>query len=139
MPDPTLEHPIEIYARKNPPPSAPAPSAVQIEIESPAANAMVRTDRTSTTLTGLVRGIQPGDYVRVDVFTNKWYSQGGEIRPGAPVGMFQQSIYLGGEGREQCFHIVRARLFDPGGRLLAAAANFNVARLNADGTPPSCR
>ena len=139
MPDPTLEHPIEIYARKNPPPSAPSPSAAQIEIESPAANALVSTDNTSTTLTGLVRGIQPGDYVRIDVFTNKWYSQGGEIRPGAPVGAFQQSIYLGGEGREQCFHIVRARLFDPAGRLLAAAANFNVARLNADGTPPSCR
>ncbi|HEV2287834.1 MAG TPA: glycosyltransferase family 39 protein [Candidatus Acidoferrales bacterium] len=139
MPDPTLEHPIEIYARKNPPPSLPAPSAAQIAIESPAANAVVRTENTSTTLTGMVRGIQPGDYVRVDVFTNKWYSQGGEIRPGAPVGAFEQSIYLGGEGREQCFHIVRARLLDPTGRLLATAANFNVARLNADGTPPSCR
>lgn len=138
MPDPTLEHPIEIYARKNPPPSAPAPSATQIEIESPAANAIVRTDRTATILTGMVRGIQPGDYVRIDVFTNKWYGQGGRIRPGAPDGAFSQSIYLGGEGREQCFHIVRARLFDPSGHLLAAATNFNVARLNADGTPPSC-
>lgn len=139
MPDPTLQHPLEIYSRKNPPPAAPAPSAAQIEIENPAANAIVRTENTSTTLTGLVRGIHPGDYVRVDVFTNKWYTQGGKIRPGTPIGAFEQSIYLGGEGREQCFHIVRARLFDPAGHLLATAANFNVARLNPDGTPPSCR
>jgi hypothetical protein len=87
----------------------------------------------------MVKGIQTGDYVLVDVFTNQWYLQGRKIFPGAPVGAFTQTIHLGGSGRQQCFHIVRVRLFDPAGHFLARAMNFDIARANPDGSPPNCR
>ena len=86
-----------------------------------------------------MKGIEPGDYVLADVFTNHWYRQTNKLRPGAPDGDLTAAIYLAGEGREQCYHIVRVRLFDPSGRFLDAAMSFNVARANADGSAPVCR
>lgn len=132
--DPVLGQTIEIYERQNPPAAKPESPAPQIEITSPAAGALVPTANKATTLTAVVRGIRAGDYALVDVFTNRWYRQGGKIRPGVPDDEFSRTIYLAGEGREQCYHIVRVRLFDSQGRFLSSALNFNVARANPDGT-----
>ena len=138
-PDPVTGHRIEIYERTNPAAMAPTENGPQVVITAPAGGAVVRTDGDMTTLSGAVKGIQLGDYVLVDVFTNRWYRQGGKILPGAPDGAFTQAIHLGGGGREQCFHIVRARLFDPSGHFLARAMNLDIARAYPDGTPPNCR
>ncbi|MFZ3244660.1 MAG: glycosyltransferase family 39 protein [Candidatus Acidiferrales bacterium] len=139
MPDATLGQRIQIYERQNPP-AAPAPVPVaRIEIVAPASNALVQTNRTATTLRASVRDIAPGDYVLADVFTNRWYPQTGKLRPGAPDGDLSATIYLAGQGREQCYHIVRVRLFDPSGGLIDSALSFSVARANAGGSAPSCR
>ena len=138
MPDPVLGQPIEVYERQNPPAIKWESARPQIQITAPAAGALVRTQNKATMLTAVVDGIQPGDYALVDVFTNRWYPQSEKIRPGAPDGSFSQMIYLAGEGREQCYHIVRVRVFDSRGDFLTAAMNFNIARANADGTA-SCR
>lgn len=143
MPDPTLGQAIRIYERENPPAAVAPPdgraAAAQIAIVSPAANSVVQTNRTATTLRARVHGISPGDYVVADVFTDRWYTQTGKLRPGAPDGDLSATIYLAGEGREQCYHIVRVRLFDSSGHLLDSALNFNVARANANGAIPACR
>jgi 4-amino-4-deoxy-L-arabinose transferase-like glycosyltransferase len=138
MPDPTLGQTIQIYERQNPPAAARPAVTPRIEITSPASNAVVRTDHTATTLQARVFDISPGDYVLADVFTNRWYAQSGKLRPGAPDGGLSATIYLAGEGREQCYHIVRVRLFDPAGHLLNSALSLNVARANPDGSAPAC-
>ena len=138
-PDPVTGHEIEIYERTNPAATVPTGSGPQVVITAPAEGALVRTNGDSAMLSGTVKGIQAGDYVVVDVFTNQWYRQGGKIFPGAPEGAFTQTIHLGGGGRQQCFHIVRVRLFDPAGHFIARAMNFDIARANPDGTLPNCR
>ncbi len=139
MPDATLGQHIQIYERQNPP-AVPAPVPVaRIEIVTPSSNAVIQTDHTATILHASVEDIAPGDYVLADVFTNRWYPQTGKLRPGAPDGDLTATIYLAGEGREQCYHIVRVRLFDPSGGLIDSALSFNVARANAGGSAPACR
>src|SRR5690348_7325728 len=132
--DAVLGQPIEIYERQSPPAMRWEPARLQIEISTPASGALVRTQSKATTLVAAVRGAQPGDYAVVDVFTNRWYRQGEKILPGVPDGVISQTIFLAGEGRQQCYHIVRVRLFDSQDRFLLAAMNFNVARANPDGS-----
>lgn len=139
MPEPNRGQQIRIYERENPPAAAPSSSPPQIHINTPPSNALVQTNRTATELQAAVNGISAGDYVIADVFTNRWYTQTGKIRPGAPDGNLSARIYLAGQGREQCHHIVRVRLFDPSGHLLATALNFNVVRADVDGAAPACR
>lgn len=138
MHDPVLGQPIEVYERQNPPAAKWVSVSPRIQITSPAAGALIRTQNKATTLTAAVKGIHSGDYALVDVFTNRWYPQSGKICPGVPDDSFSQTIYLAGEGREQCYHIVRVRLFDSSGHFLSAAMNFNVARANPDGSA-GCR
>lgn len=139
MPDPTLGQRIEIYQRQLPPAVPPRAPPAQVEIIAPASDTVVQTDRTATVLQARVKDIEPGDYVTADVFTNRWYRQTGKLRPGAPDGDVTATIYLAGEGRERCYHIVRVRLFDPSGHFLDAATSFGVVRANADGSVPACR
>lgn len=134
MPDPVLGQLIEVYERQNPPVAKWESTRPQIQIISPAAETLVRTQNNATTLTADVKGIHSGDYALVDVLTNRWYSQSGKIRPSVPDGSFSQTIYLAGEGREQCYHVVRVRVFDSRGNFLSAAMNFNIARANPDST-----
>lgn len=139
MPEPNLGQQIRIYERESPPAAVPSSSGAQIHISAPLSNALVQTDRTATALQANVTGISSGDYVVADVFTNRWYTQTGKIRPGAPDGSLSATIYLAGEGREQCHHIVRVRLFNPSGYPLASAMSFNVVRAEANGSVPACR
>ncbi len=139
MPDSNLGQTIQIYERQNPPAAVSTAPAPQIEILAPASNSVVQTNHTATTLHARVFGIDPGDYIIADVFTNRWYTQTGKLRPGAPDGGLSATIYLAGEGREQCHHIVRVRLFSPSSNFLNSALNFNIARANPNGTTPACR
>lgn len=138
-PDPIGGHPIEIFERTNPPAIEAAHGGPQVVITAPANGVAVRTTGDAGTVSAEVRAIRPGDYALVDIFTNRWYRQGGKIFPGAPDGAFTQTVHLGGAGREQCFHIVRVRVFDSAGHFLTRAMNFNIARLNPDGSSPNCR
>ncbi|HKW89250.1 MAG TPA: glycosyltransferase family 39 protein [Candidatus Acidoferrales bacterium] len=136
--DPVLGQPIEIYERQSPPAAEREPGVSQVEITMPAPGSLVRTRNKATTLGATVRRAQAGDYAVVDVFTNRWYRQGAMVYPSVPNGVISQDVYLAGEGREQCYHIVRIRLFDPHGRFIASAMNFNIARANPDGSS-GCR
>lgn len=138
MPDPVLGQPIEIYERQSPAPPVPAPTGPRIEILSPASGSAVHTEAKATILHGTATGVAPGGYVRVEVFTNHWYLQGGKIYPRWADGGFSTEIYLAGERHQQCNHLVRARLYDERGRVVASVLHFGIARANTDGTPPSC-
>ena len=146
MPEPALQRRIEIYERVNPPATTAASNVAagaspnlspRVEILFPAAGAAVRTSGIETKLEGRVEGAPAGAYLLAELFTNRWYSQGGRIIPGA-AGAFTQPLYLGGQGAQQCNHVVRVRLYDAGGNWLATATQFGIIRANADGSSPSC-
>jgi len=74
----------------------------------------------------------------VDVFTNRWCPQGGKISPAQADGAFSGTVQLGGKGRQQCYHLVRARLYDDHGQRQAVAMQYGIARANPDGAAPNC-
>jgi hypothetical protein len=137
--DPTLGRTLEIFERQNPPAAKAAPSGPGVEILSPRAGELARTDGTATMLRGVVRGARPGAHLRVDVFTNRWYPQSKNIYPDSADGSFSQTIYLGGEGAQQCHHLVRARLYDAQDHAVASTVVYEIARANPDGSAPGCR
>jgi len=121
--DPVLGHKIEVYAK---PGSTGASSPVRIT--APASNAAVATKNDKSTMAqGIVEGAQSGSTAQFEVFTDRWYAQGPPV-PIAADGTFQQTIFLGGEGSQECYHLVRARIFDPQGKPTAFALNYGVGR-----------
>lgn len=139
MPDPNLHHDIEIYERLDLTQAVPGSAGPQIEIVSPSRQSVVQTAESPNSLQGVARGARPGWFVLVDVFTNRWYPQGGKIFPAGVDGAFSGTIQLGGEGRQQCYHLVRARLYDDHGQRQAVAMQYGIARANPDGSAPDCR
>ncbi|HWZ45179.1 MAG TPA: glycosyltransferase family 39 protein [Candidatus Saccharimonadales bacterium] len=134
--EPTLGQKIEIYAR---PAAAPVvENSVSIRLLTPANNAIVVARGEESTAEGTTTGAASGWFVQLEVFTDRWYQQGGNI-PVATDGSFRHTITLGGQGRQQCYHLLRARLFDAVGQSRAVAINSAVARANPDGSPPACR
>jgi hypothetical protein len=138
MPDPNLHQDIEIYERLDLTQAVPGSAGPQIQIVSPIGQSVVKAAESTTLLEGVARGAGPGWFVLVDVFTNRWYPQGGKIFPARADGAFSGTIQLGGEGRQQCYHLVRARLYDDHGQRQAVAIQFGIARANPDGTAPNC-
>jgi dolichyl-phosphate-mannose-protein mannosyltransferase len=138
MPDPSLQQDIEIYERLDLTQAVPGSAGPQIEIVSPIAQSVVKAAESTILLEGVARGVRPGWFVLVDVFTNRWYPQGGKIFPAKADGAFSGTIQLRGEGRQQCYHLVRARLYDDRGQRQAVTMQYGIARANADGTAPSC-
>ena len=128
--DPVLGQKIEIYARD----AASTTGGPEIHLTSPASGALVTTQNDATIAEGVATGAHTDWYAEIEVFTNQWYRQGERVRI-APDGSFRQSIYLGGQGPQQCYHLVRARLFDDKGRQRAIALNYGVARA---GGPTAC-
>jgi hypothetical protein len=129
--DPVRGHDIEIYSLNNAPADEVTRSSVpSVRILSPETGASV--NGAITTARGLVTGAQPGWYVRLEVFTNRWYPQGEGV-PIAADGSFQQTIALAGVGRQQCFHLVRARVLDQAGHSRALALNHDIARADGSG------
>ena len=127
---------IEIYARPGVEPATPA--SPSIRLLAPASNAVVTAQNGEFRAEGMAVGAESGWFALVEVFTNRWYAQGNNI-PLAPDGSFRQVVTLGGQERQQCYHLLRARLFDAGGRSRAATINSGVTRANADGSAPACR
>jgi hypothetical protein len=130
--EPTLGQKVEIYAKTGR--SLPATSGPSIRLLSPASNAVVSTNAAGTaTAEGTVTGAHAGWYVHVEVFTNQWHPQGEDISI-ASDGSFHQEISLAGQGRQQCYHMVRARLLDQNGNSRAVTINYGIGRADAQGT-----
>ncbi|MGB9121877.1 MAG: hypothetical protein WCE73_14740, partial [Candidatus Angelobacter sp.] len=70
---------------------------------------------------------QPGSFALVEAFTDRWYRQGEYVTIAAD-GTFSQKSYLGGQGKQQCSHLVRARLYDSRGNAQAVAKNYGIVR-----------
>ena len=134
MPDTVRAQRIEIYSRREPAPLLPPASEHQITITAPSGNNLVRD--ASLKLIGTTSGAEPEWKVRAEVFTDRWYYQGES--PLMRDGSYKIDIYLGGEGQQQCYHLVRARLVDEQGRPQASSTLFGIARANPDGSAPSC-
>jgi hypothetical protein len=139
MPDPNLHQDIEVYERLDLTQAVPGSAGPQIEIVSPIGQSLVKTAEPTTLLQGVARGARSGWFVLADVFTNRWYPQGGKIFPAGADGAFSATIQLGGEDRQQCYHLVRARLYDDHGQRQAVAVQYGIARANPDGSAPDCR
>ncbi|HLK07465.1 MAG TPA: glycosyltransferase family 39 protein [Candidatus Angelobacter sp.] len=127
--EPTLGQRIEIYGKAD---SQPATTNSNFRISEPASNAIV--DGGTTTLRGMATQARPGSFALVEVFTDRWYRQG-EYVPIAADGTFSQKVYLGGQGKQQCSHLVRARLYDSRGHAQAVAMNYGIVR---GGGPIEC-
>lgn len=128
--DPVLGHKIEIYARAaagTDAGMATTSSSPDIFIVSPATGAVLKTTSTAADLTGVAVGTKSGWYVKVEVFTDRWHTQG-EAVPVTLDGRFRQTIALAGEGPQQCNHLVRATLFDATGKATAATMNYGIGR-----------
>jgi hypothetical protein len=134
--EPRLGHTIEIYARRN---AAPVPDNVpNVSIVSPASNSVVNSKDAAVLVEGLTNGAQAGWTAQVEVFTDQWYAADKAV-PIQADGKFFQTIYLGGEGKQQCSHLLRARLFDQDGKSRAVTLNYGITRANQDGSLPNCR
>ena len=134
MPDSMLGHTIEIYARRDPAPAIPDLGESQIKIDFPHDNMVLRQPRLR--VSGWVTGYGPKWRVHAEVFTDRWYYQSEALI--MPNGSYGADITLGGQGPQQCYHLVRARLFDEHGAVHASSTLFGVARANADGSQPAC-
>ena len=133
--EPTLGHKIEIYAKTG---SARASgNGPGIRIVTPASNSVVKTNGGAATVEGVATGTHAGWQAQLEVFTDRWYVQ--EKVPVAADGSFHQVVYISGEGRQQCYHLLRVRLFDDAGQRRAASLNYGITRANPDGSPPSCK
>lgn len=133
--DPVLGQDIEIYSRDGSVSSHISDTAApSIRILSPETGSTVNTQYVVAR--GLVTGAQPGSYLRMEVFTNRWYSQG-EAIPIAADGSFSQDINLGGNGPERCLHLVRARMLDQAGHSRAVALNYGIGRAEAGESCPA--
>jgi hypothetical protein len=140
MPDPLLTgQKIEIYERQNPSPIAPSTGSPSVQITFPPSGTPVVAKEHTVKLEGVTRGTQQGWYVSLEVFTNRWYPQGGKIFPTGADGAFSGTIELGGQGTQQCHHLVRARLYDDFGKRQAVDLQYGIARANQDGSAPVCR
>lgn len=137
MPEPQLGHPIEIYARNDVPSAPNSTLPVRVIINSPQTGSVVQANGIVTKVEGTTYGAPHNSRILVQVFTNRWYSQP-EIAL-RPDGGFSEPIYLGGEGNEQCHHMIRARLYDERGYAQATDLVYNVTRGNSDGSLPHCR
>ena len=133
MPDTVRSQRIEIYSRREPAPALPPLSAHQISIATPSGNSV---SDASVKLTGTASASPPEWKVRAEVFTDRWYYQGES--PLNRDGSYKISIYLGGQGQQQCYHLVRARLIDEQGTPQATSTLFGIARTNPDGSAPAC-
>ncbi|PYP88513.1 MAG: hypothetical protein DMG65_15035 [Candidatus Angelobacter sp. Gp1-AA117] len=133
--EPTLGHKVEIYARKD----QVAPETMPgIRIVSPVSKSVVVPQKEQIVVQGIAKGAQPGWSAQVEVFTDRWYVAGPNVAI-YPDGRFNQAISLSGQGRQQCSHLIRARLFDEKGNQRAVILNYGIARANPDGSAPLCR
>lgn len=129
--DPALGQTIEVYGRRDAASAQAQPgNAPGIRIVTPASGAIA--SQVETMMEGVATGAQPGWFVRVEVFTDRWHPQGEAVAIGAD-GKFQQKIFLAGEGQQQCNHLVRARLMNAQGISSGVALNYGIGRAGGSG------
>jgi dolichyl-phosphate-mannose-protein mannosyltransferase len=128
MPDPALGQKIEIYERTAPAAEALPAGSISVALTSPRSGAAVPP---LSNITGNAIGAASGWYVRLEVFSNRWYSCGRYfVRQD---GTFESSpVPFGGQAVQACNHMVRARLYDSSSRPRAVAVSFNVVRQGAN-------
>jgi hypothetical protein len=138
--EPALLRTVEIYERVAPPVSRPdaAEGKPRVEIRSPRSGSPVPTVGIQAQVEGRVSGAPSGSFLKAELFTDRWYPQGDRFLPDA-TGAFAHAVYLGGQGPQQCAHVLRVRLYDSSGRWLAAASELGIVRANPDGSEPSCQ
>ena len=122
-PDSALGHTILIYQRTSPPALAISPGSSSVELLAPTTGSKV--SRIGE-VTGKTYGAASGWYVRLEVFSNRWYPVG--KYPLQQDGTFTAKAIFGGEGSQACHHMLRARLYDPQGKPRAVSVVFNVRR-----------
>lgn len=125
MPDSMLGHTIQIYQRTSPPARVNPLGSASVEIITPLADSAV--NRISG-ITGKTSGAADGWYVRLEVFSNRWYPLG--KYPLLQDGTFEATALFGGEGNQASHHMLRARLYDNQGHPRAVSVVFNVRRNN---------
>jgi Dolichyl-phosphate-mannose-protein mannosyltransferase len=122
-PDPTLGHTIQIYQRTSPPAQTIPAGSASVNIVAPRSESLVNR---SSEIAGNTSGAANGWYVRLEVFTDRWYSMGSySLRQD---GTFEVQANFSGEGNQACHHMVRARLYDAQGAPRAVSIIFNVKR-----------
>ena len=125
--DPMLSWTIDVYARREPGPRQPTGPRLDLLSQVPLAGSKL-------SLEGRVRRANPGFRVAVDVLTNRWYPQGQPVVLVSGDSLFAYTVYLG----RRCGILVRARLLDGAGRVLAADARA-VELPGCQANPPARR
>jgi hypothetical protein len=123
MPDSTLGHTIQVYQRTSPPALSIPPGSTSVEILAPTSESPV--NRVAE-ISGRTNGAASGWYVRLEVFSDRWYPIGKSLV--RQDGTFEAKAIFGGEGNQACHHMLRARLFDAHGNPRAVSVVFNVKR-----------
>jgi hypothetical protein len=77
-------------------------------------------------ISGRTNGAANGWYVRLEVFSDRWYPIGKSLV--RQDGTFAAKAIFGGEGNQACHHMLRARLCDAQGNSRAVSVVFNVKR-----------
>lgn len=109
--DPMRSRRIDIYQRRDPPPQRPSGPRLELLSQVPGKGDELR-------LEGQVWRGRAGYRVAIDVLTNRWYPQGEPVVLASADSLFAYTVHVG----QKCDALVRARLLDPDGRVLAADA-----------------
>jgi hypothetical protein len=109
--DPLRSRPIDVYERRAPAPQRPGGPSLDLLSQVQGKGDEVR-------ISGQVRGAREGDRVAFEVLTDRWYPQGDPIVLASADSLFEYTVHVG----QRCGALVRARLLDPAGRLVATEA-----------------
>ena len=123
LPDPTLGHSVEIYERTVSTAKTVPANGASVSITMPTSDSAVNT---VSKVSGTSSGAGEGWYVRLEVFSDRWYSLG--KTPVLPNGSFESKATFGGQNQQACHHMLRARLYDDRGRPRAVSLVFNLRR-----------
>ncbi|MFB3916283.1 MAG: ArnT family glycosyltransferase [Terriglobales bacterium] len=122
--DSALGHPIQIFERIDPAAAVLERRLPTVELAAPVSGAIVPK---TTSILGQTTGAEPGSKVRLEIFSDRWYSLGKlPLRYNGTFG-FPNAVF-GGRGWQACNHMVRARLYDAAGNPRAVSVAFKIAR-----------
>ena len=109
--DPMRSRTIDIYQRLEPAPRRPGGPRLEVLSQVPGKGDELR-------IAGQVWRAREGYRVAIDVLTNRWYPQGEPVVLASADSLFAYTVHVG----QKCGALVRARLLDPEGRVLATDA-----------------
>ncbi len=109
--DPMRSRPLDVYERRDPAPQKPGGPRLDFLSQVPGKGDEVRIE-------GQVRRAREGYRVTFEVLTNRWYPQGDAIVLASADSLFEYTVHVG----QRCGALVRARLLDAAGRVVATEA-----------------